>query len=79
MLASSMPIDIVMLDWNMPVMDGITCLKKIRANAEFKGVKVIMCTSESEKAKVIEAMKEGANNYMIKPFSPEVLKEKLGL
>lgn len=78
-LAASHPVDIVLLDWNMPVMDGLTFLKKVRSNSSYSGVKIIMCTSESEKKKVIEAMKEGATNYIVKPFTPESLKEKLGL
>jgi len=78
-LTGNMPIDLVLLDWNMPVMDGITFLKKVRADTTFKAVKIIMCTSESEKPKVVEALKAGANNYIVKPFTPEGLKEKLGL
>ena len=78
-LASSMPVDIIMLDWNMPVMDGFTFLKKVRADQAYKSVKIIMCTSESEKSRVVEALKTGANNYIVKPFTPEALKEKLGI
>jgi len=78
-LKSNMPIDMVLLDWNMPVMDGMAFLKTVRADATFKDVKVIMCTSESEKSKVVEALKSGANNYIVKPFTPEALKEKIGL
>ena len=78
-LQQNMPVDIIMLDWNMPVMDGITFLKKTRADATYKNVKIIMCTSESEKSRVVEALKEGANNYIVKPFTPEGVKEKLGL
>jgi two-component system chemotaxis response regulator CheY len=78
-LAENMPVDFVLLDWNMPTMDGMTMLKEIRKDATYSGVKVIMCTSESEKGKVVEALKAGANNYMVKPFTPETLKEKMGL
>jgi len=78
-LKGNMPIDLVLLDWNMPVMDGITFLKTVRADDTFKDVKIIMCTSESEKTRVVEALKSGANNYIIKPFTPEALKEKLGI
>lgn len=78
-LQQNMPVDIIMLDWNMPVMDGITFLKKVRADGTYKNVKIIMCTSESEKSRVVEALKEGANNYIVKPFTPEAVKEKLGL
>lgn len=78
-LGGNMPIDIILLDWNMPVMDGITFLKKVRLNDAYKDVKIIMCTSESEKEKVIEALKAGANNYIVKPFTPEGLKGKIGI
>jgi two-component system chemotaxis response regulator CheY len=78
-LEKNMPIDIILLDWNMPVMDGFTFLKNARQNDKYKNVKIIMCTSESEKNRVLEAIKAGANNYIVKPFTPEALKEKLGL
>ncbi|MGM0444413.1 MAG: response regulator [Fibrobacterota bacterium] len=78
-LADNMPVDVVLLDWNMPKMDGLTMLEELRKKDEFKDVKVIMCTSESEKTKVIKALKAGANQYMVKPFTPDVLKDKLGL
>lgn len=78
-LKENMPIDIIMLDWNMPVMDGFTFLQKVREDATYKSVKIIMCTSESEKSRVVEALKAGANNYLVKPFTPEALKEKLGI
>jgi two-component system chemotaxis response regulator CheY len=78
-LAGNMPVDLVLLDWNMPVMDGLTFLKRVRSDSAYNGVKIFMCTSESEKPKVVEALKAGANNYIIKPFTPETLSEKLGL
>jgi two-component system chemotaxis response regulator CheY len=78
-LASVPGIEIVLLDWNMPVMDGYTFLQTARANGAYKDIKIVMCTSESEKSKVIEALKAGANNYIVKPFTPEALKEKLGI
>lgn len=78
-LNDNMPIDLVMLDWNMPVMDGITLLRKIRGESRFQSVKIIMCTSESEKNKVVDALKSGANNYLVKPFTPDALKEKIGI
>lgn len=78
-LQDNMPVDAILLDWNMPVMDGLTFLKKIRGIPAYKQIKVFMCTSESDKSKVIEALKEGANNYILKPFTPDVLKQKLGI
>jgi two-component system chemotaxis response regulator CheY len=78
-LEDNMPVDVILLDWNMPVMDGMEFLVKVRENPSFKSVKIIMCTSESEKSKVVEALKAGANNYLVKPFTPAALKEKLGI
>lgn len=78
-LKQNMPVDLILLDWNMPVMDGFTFLKKVRSDNAYSNVKVIMCTSESEKSRVVEALKAGANNYLVKPFTPEALKEKLGI
>ncbi|MDD5673528.1 MAG: response regulator [Chitinivibrionales bacterium] len=78
-LANTTALDYILLDWNMPVMDGITFLKKVRGNGAYAGIKIIMCTSESEKTRVIEALKSGANDYIIKPFTPDAIKEKLKL
>jgi two-component system chemotaxis response regulator CheY len=67
--------DLILLDWNMPVMDGLAFLKTFRA----KGWKtpVIMVTTEAEKSRVIDAIKAGANNYCIKPFTPETLSKAI--
>ena len=78
-LSANMPVDYIFLDWNMPIMSGIDCLKGIRSNSDYKDVKVIMCTSESEKEKVLEALKSGANNYIVKPFDAQAIKDKLGI
>jgi len=74
---SSNKYDIVLLDWNMPIMDGITCLRKIKSTPETKDVPVIMVTSESEKSRIVEAIQSGAANYVVKPFKPETLAEKI--
>lgn len=79
LLALNMPIDIITLDINMPNMDGLTCLKKIREDATFNNVKIMMVTSESEKKTVVEALRAGANDYLVKPFTPESFKEKFSL
>ncbi len=78
-LKDNMPVDAILLDRNMPVMDGLTFLQKVRTDTQYKNVKIFMCTSESEKSKVIEAPKAGANNYIIKIFTSDVLKQKLGI
>jgi two-component system chemotaxis response regulator CheY len=67
--------DIVILDWNMPRLDGLSTLRKIRETD--KKTIVIMCTTEAEKPRVVEAVKAGVTNYIVKPFTPSVLQEKL--
>jgi two-component system chemotaxis response regulator CheY len=69
--------DLVLLDWNMPEMDGITLLQEIRKDPELKNIPVIMVTAEAKKENVLLAIQSGANNYIVKPFTAETLKEKL--
>jgi two-component system chemotaxis response regulator CheY len=69
--------ELVMMDWNMPNMTGIDALKAIKADPALKAVPVIMVTSESEKARILEAIQAGAANYVVKPFQPEILQEKI--
>ena len=64
-------------DWNMPNMDGLELLKKVRSDPDLKNLPILMVTAEAEKDKVIEAIKAGVNNYIVKPFTAEVLKEKM--
>lgn len=67
----------VVSDWNMPNMDGLDLLKKVRSDPELKALPFLMVTAEAEKDKVIEAIKAGVSNYIVKPFTAEVLKEKM--
>jgi len=67
--------DVILLDWNMPKMTGIDALKAIRQGGN--KTPVIMVTTEAEKSRVIEAIKSGANDYLIKPFSADQLAEKV--
>lgn len=67
--------DVVVTDWNMPNMNGLELVKKIRAID--KNIPIIMVTTEGGKAEVITALRAGVNNYIVKPFTPAVLKEKL--
>ena len=68
---------LIISDWNMPVMKGIDLLKSVRQNPQFKDLAFLMVTAEAEKEKVIEAIKSGVDNYIVKPFTGEILKEKL--
>lgn len=63
--------DLILLDWNMPVMDGITFVRAYRGKK--KTTPIIMVTTEAEKARVLEAIQAGVNNYAVKPFTPESL------
>jgi two-component system chemotaxis response regulator CheY len=69
--------DLIFLDWNMPVMQGIDVLRELRKMPAYKDTPVIMLTAEAEKEKVITAIQEGVTNYIVKPFKPATLKEKL--
>lgn len=73
---NSLPFDFVVTDWNMPNMDGLTFVKQFRA----KGGKapIIMVTTEAEKSRVIDAIKAGVNNYVVKPFTPDILAQRIG-
>jgi len=73
--AKNSDIGLIMMDWNMPTMTGIDAVKKIRAAGN--KVPIIMCTTEGEKEKVLEALKAGANDYLVKPFNPKDIQAKL--
>ena len=74
-LTQSGPMDLALVDWNMPNMDGHTLVKKIRETD--KKILLIMCTTEAEKPRVMEALKAGVNNYLVKPFTGDALIEKV--
>jgi two-component system chemotaxis response regulator CheY len=67
--------DLILVDWNMPNMDGLTLVKHIRLTN--KTVPLIMVTTEAEKSRIIEAIKAGVNNYVVKPFKPEDLSQRV--
>jgi two-component system chemotaxis response regulator CheY len=71
-------IDVLITDWNMPEMNGLELVKKVRSETKYADMPIIMVTTEGGKAEVITALKAGVNNYIVKPFTPQVLKEKLG-
>ncbi|KIM09840.1 MAG: chemotaxis protein CheY [Sulfurovum sp. FS06-10] len=69
--------DAIMTDWNMPRMNGLELVKSARQMERYKDTPIVMITTEGGKREVITAIKEGVNNYIIKPFTPQILKEKL--
>jgi two-component system chemotaxis response regulator CheY len=73
----SNPIHIMFLDWHMPNMNGIEFLREIRLIPEYKNIPVMMVTSEASRYNVIDALKAGATDYMIKPINERIFKEKV--
>lgn len=67
----------VVSDWNMPVMSGIQLLRAIRADEALKAIPVLMVTAEAQKENIIEAVQAGVSNYVVKPFTAEILQEKM--
>lgn len=70
-------VNFVLTDWNMPGMDGLALLKKIRSTENLKHLPVLMITAEAKKENIIEAASSGADGYIVKPFNAATLKEKL--
>src|SRR5690606_27389607 len=69
--------DLILLDWHMPVMNGLDFLKKLRSMQSRNAAKVIFCTTESEVGHIIQAMNSGADEYIMKPFDADIIKGKL--
>jgi len=69
------PFDFMLVDWNMPNMDGLSFVKRVREKD--KTTPIIMVTTEAEKSRIIDAIKAGVNNYVIKPFTPDALLERV--
>jgi two-component system chemotaxis response regulator CheY len=70
-------IDLILLDWNMPKMSGLDFLKKVRDMAQYQTLPIIMITSEAAKYNIIEALKNGATDYIIKPINEKNLVDKM--
>ena len=69
--------DVLLVDWNMPVMDGITFLRRLRAMSGGKQPKVLFCTIETRPERIAEALAAGADDYVMKPFDGEILQSNL--
>ena len=70
-------IDLALVDWNMPEMNGLEFVRKVRAEHSYDGVLLMMVTTETEMENVVRALAAGANEYVMKPFTREVILEKL--
>jgi two-component system chemotaxis response regulator CheY len=78
-LAELGAVDVVLVDWTMPGMDGMTFVHQVRAEAAFEEMRVVMITSESDPAQIFHALMAGVDEYATKPITREALAEKLGL
>jgi len=72
-------VELVLADWNMPEMNGLELVKELRKNPEFASLKIIMVTTETEMSQMTSALEAGANEYIMKPFTKDILKEKLAI
>jgi two-component system chemotaxis response regulator CheY len=70
-------IDLIITDWNMPEMSGIDFVRNLRASDKTKSVPVLMVTTNAAKDDIVEALRAGVNNYVVKPFTPDTIKEKI--
>lgn len=75
--AGALSVTFVLTDWNMPVMDGLALLKKIRSTPSLSHLPVLMITAEAKKENIVEAAQAGADGYIVKPFNAATLKEKI--
>ena len=76
-LAADDGINFVITDWNMPVLSGLELIKSIRADDKLKELPVLMVTTRGVKEDIVEALSAKVNNYVVKPFTPQILKEKI--
>ena len=79
MLSTAGPFDLALVDWYMPVMNGLEMLRQMRANAAGSTLKVLMVTTEAENEHILRALEAGADEYLMKPFDGEALDQKLAL
>lgn len=70
-------VDLILTDWNMPVMGGPAFVREVRKDIKYAKIPIIMVTTEGARDEVMEGLKHGVNNYIVKPFTPGTLAEKL--
>ena len=70
-------LDMILLDWHMPVMDGMTFLKTLRADRTLAQPRVVMCTTQNEITDIADALTAGADEYIMKPFTEEIIRDKI--
>ena len=78
-LNSDQSINFVITDWNMPVMSGLELTKAIRSDERIKGLPILMVTTRGVKEDIVQALHARVSNYVVKPFTPQILKDKIDL
>jgi len=78
-LRATPAVSLVLVDWNMPVMNGLEFVKSARANSKWDSVTIVMVTTETETSQMLAALDAGANDYIMKPFTDEIISERLML
>jgi two-component system chemotaxis response regulator CheY len=78
-LVADAPIDLALVDWNMPEMNGLEFVVAARADHRFQTMPIVMCTSETEISQMVRALDAGASEYIMKPFTKDILRGKLDL
>ena len=76
-LQATPQISLALVDWNMPVMNGLEFVKAVRANADYNELTIVMVTTETETSQMVAALESGANDYIMKPFTDEIIAERL--
>jgi two-component system chemotaxis response regulator CheY len=79
MLRATSDVELVLVDWNMPNMDGLQFVEAVRSDDAFKNTKIVMVTSETEPSKMVRVLMAGADEFVMKPFTTEILVSKLKL
>lgn len=76
-LACTVPLELILTDWNMPIMNGLEFLQAVRSDSRFDAVPILMVTTETEMDNMVLALEAGANEYVMKPFNRDILTDKL--
>ena len=76
-LEANSDVELALIDWNMPVMNGLELVTAVRRDARFNAMRIMMVTTETEMAQVVRAVEAGANEYIMKPFTKEMIEEKM--
>ena len=78
-LEAGLEVELACVDWNMPVLDGLSFVTAVRRERRWRDLTLVMVTTESEQSQIVRALAAGAHEYVIKPFTPEAIRDKLQL